>query len=149
MGTLHGGPGAGLVCHSRCFGQLEITKLCSAWVSLSILCRLERAGTSQQEQQWIQISPTPLSSTSTCAVMQAFRYHAAELAVVLLWFSLAVVADCALTWPCLSRPPAPETWAVWSKLPLRWFGEQVLGRHCCCVMWHVLGFSPAAKDLSS
>lgn len=151
VGTLRC-PCAGQVCYRQCSGQQEITNLCSAWVSLSVPCRSGRAGTSQQEQPWIQTSLTPLSSTSTCAVTQAFRYCATSWLLRYRCFSWAVVADhtlVCLTQPWRIIPVAPGTWAVWSEALLRWFGERALGRHSYCAVWHVLGFSPGAKDLSS
>lgn len=125
-------------------------------LSLSIPCRLERVGTSQQEQQWIPTSPTLLSLTSTCAVMQAFRYRAPGLALGMLLGFLAAIADCALmhlSWACHSHPLAwrheqLDLRIVGSELPLWWFGKQVPGPCCCCIVWHVLSFSPGSKGLS-
>lgn len=133
-------------CCRQCSGQLEIIKLCSARISLSIPCRLGRVGTSQPEQQWIQTSPTPLSSTSTCAVMQAFRYRAAELAGVMLLFFFSCCCRLHLIY---LLGPSLETRALCSKLPLQQFGPAGARRRGRCVLWRALGFSPGAKDLSS
>lgn len=133
-------------CCRQCSGQLEIIKLCSAWISLFIPCRLGRVGTSQPEQQWIQTSPTPLSSTSTCAVMQAFRYRAAELAGVTLLFFFAC---CCRLHSFASVGALPGDTGTCSKLPLQQFGPAGARQRGRCVLWRALGFSPGAKDLSS